>query len=242
MPNMEILKQEFELTNLARKALVTVHENEQKNENLQQMFESAITSGFLAQAMSEPFDTSIFENKVRNDFNYFDYFSDRFDDDVMVENMNKMLAEYFKTIREIYEVINIKPEIFGRDLSDNVSEEEKVETVKTTLESYLNKHYYNLEPEKRVEIYESAVINKVKDLSEKHQMDVNEATEFATKWCVFENFLHKLAFPGLIERKIKYLIESEEYGKVFDQERVQELYERYCDQAKAVSKVLAALV
>jgi hypothetical protein len=239
---MEILEQEFELAKIARKALVTIEENEKKNENLQRMFETAITSGMLAQAMSEPFDVSIFESKVKSDFNYFNYFSDKFDDEVVVETMNKMLTQYFKTIREIYEVINIKPEIFGKDLSNDVSEEEKNETVKVTLETYLNKHYYNLTSDKRIEIYESVVINNVKDLMQKHQMDVNEATTFAIKWCVFENFLHKLAFPGLIERKIQYLIESEDYGKVFDQEKVQNLYEQYCDQAKAISRVLAALV
>ena len=242
MVNMEILEQEFELANLARKALVTIEENEQKNKDLQQMFESAITSGLLAQAMSEPFDAAVFENKVKSDFNYFNYFSDRFEDETMLEAVNKMLAEYFKTIRQIYEVVNIKPEILGRDLSNDVSEEEKFETVKSVLESYLNKHYYNHTPDKRVEIYESAVIDRVKDLTEKHRLDVNEATELAIKWTVFENFMHKLAFPGLIERKIKYLIESEDYGKVFDQERVQNLYERFCDQARAISRVFAALL
>jgi hypothetical protein len=164
-------------------------------------------------------------------------------------NLTRDFFTFWKTVKmyegeneRIYEVINIKPEIFGKDLSNDVSEEEKNETVKVTLETYLNKHYYNLTSDKRIEIYESVVINNVKDLMQKHQMDVNEATTFAIKWCVFENFLHKLAFPGLIERKIQYLIESEDYGKVFDQEKVQNLYEQYCDQAKAISRVLAALV
>jgi hypothetical protein len=57
-----------------------------------------------------------------------------------------------------------------------------------------------------------------------------------------EDFITDLSFPFAIKSRLQYLLENEAYGEIFDQVRLNELYDNFKTKVKAISKITAVCV
>jgi len=64
----------------------------------------------------------------------------------------------------------------------------------------------------------------------------------AQKVNIVESLLVKIAFPFAVKSRIDYLIESEDYRKVFDQEALVELVDSFNKKVHNIAKIIAAVV
>ena len=69
-----------------------------------------------------------------------------------------------------------------------------------------------------------------------------EAISFATKVVIMENLLTKIAFPFSVWARIEYLNESDDYRKVFDQEKLNTIIESFRDKVSSLAKIVAITV
>ena len=102
-------------------------------------------------------------------------------------------------------------------------------------------YFYKLSPEKRVEKYIETSRELCKNLINEG-VEPAEAIEFSVKSTVMEGLLTKIAFPFATWSRIQYLLESEDYGKVFDQKALTELVESFQKKVESISKIVAVVI
>jgi len=192
----------------------------------------------------EEYDIVDFEIKSNIDMLYYAQLFNKLEESEQLESVQKLLIELTKSVKDVYEITNLKPEVYGAGIDYKILEESN-EIVRNKLSKkifeYLDSNFYRLDPEKRKKKYfnESVEISK-KLITE--GVETEEAIEYSVKVVVMENLLRKIAFPFSIWGRITNLMESEIYSKVFDRDRLIETVERAEKNIKAVAKVVAAAV
>lgn len=191
----------------------------------------------------EPYDESIFESKLAIDMMYYKHLLENLDP-IYTSDVQKTLVNTYKLVKNIYEFVNIKPEIYGKGITVKLLElsiDEASFKLSKVLNESINNLFYNLTPEQRISKYSDKVIPLAKNLIIENN-DVDESLQFSIKSVVMENLLTKIAFPFLAWGRVKYLSESEDFGKVFDQKQLFELVETFEKQVTVLAKYVAASV
>lgn len=188
----------------------------------------------------EAYDPAKFETKTRVDLLFFEHLCQGLPE---IQKIDKLVSGYYKTARALYEMVNRKP-LNHKMLSTSLlseSHEKQEETFAKILSEHMNNFYYRLAPEKRREQYLSESQEYASTLIEKG-METDDAIRMSVKACLMESLIRNIAIPKSVQKYIKYLCEDEDYGKVFDQDKLKALWESFNRQTRNMSKIFAAAV
>lgn len=237
------LEKEKEMMEIARQALLREQNgNKQKVNVLNEVMEKLDDYDF-GKAFYEPYLDVHFENKVAIDLLYYRYLLRNLDE-TYNKDVQELIAQTYRTIKNIYEFVNIKPTVFGKDVDERLLEcsidvlEKKLSTI---LNETLDNIFYGLPAQKRADKYSSKVIPMSRKLISENN-DPDDSLKFSVKSCVMEELLTKISFPGANWLRVKYLTESTDFGLIFDQQKLVELVETFEKQIGRMSKYLAACV
>lgn len=197
----------------------------------------------MGSELFEAYDMLFWEGKVKVDMLYFDQLLQKLEES---DDIYKALGTYFKNIREIYEFVNLKPEIYGKSKGIDFaileeSNEMRKQKLSKVIFEYLDNSFYSLSPEQRQDRY----LESSKELSKtliSEGVNPDEAIAFSTKVSIIENLLTKVAFPFSVGSRINFLMESEDYRVVFDQAALVDLMDSFRTKVHLLSKVVAAVI
>jgi len=222
-------------------ALRKIHESQSKKRDHMEIIQEGIQKATAGSEFFEPYDSLLWEGKVKVDMLYFDQLLQKLEES---EQIYGALGNYFKNIRQIYEFVNLKPEIYGKGLDYTIiekSNEEQHQILSAVIYEYFDKNFYSLSTDQRKTKY----LEESRDLAKRlisEGVEPEEAITFSTKSCIVETLLQKIAFPFAVWSRINYLTESDDYRKVFDQEALVELVDDFQKKVHSLSKVVAAVV
>lgn len=236
---------EKEYSEIARLALLKEKEYNHYNKKTNILTEASekLKKADFGRNLYQPYDELTFESKVAIDLLYYKHLLRNLDESYY-KDVHELLAQTYRTVKDIYEFVNIKPEIFGKGIDKTILEQsiEKVEEkLSTILTEVVNISFYDLPADKRADKYSSRSLPLAKQLIENNN-NPEESLQFSIKSCVMEDILTKIAFPKSNWLRVKHLSESEDFGLVFDQQKLVEIVEQFEKQIKKMSKYLAACV
>jgi len=231
----------YDLMKDAKKALIKIQEAKAKKVDHITLIQEGLQKASFGSDFFEPYDALLWEGKVKVDMLYFDQFLQKLDES---DALYAALGSYFKNIRQIYEFVNLKPEIYGKGLTFEIlekSNEVQRQALSTIIYEYFDKNFYSLSPDQRSHRYLETSREFAKTLISEGA-NPEEAITFSTKSNIVESLLTKIAFPFAVKSRIDYLLESADYRKVFDQEALIELVNSFDKKVQAIAKVVAAVV
>lgn len=186
----------------------------------------------------ESYDPAKFEIKTRVDLLFYEHICQNLPE---VNKMPELISSYYRTIKELYETVNIKPETHRMlptsVLNESYSDQQK--RFSKILSDHISNNYFKYTPEKRIEKYLSESEEYAKILVEKG-LDANKSIQISVKSSLLEPLIESVAMPKYIRRHIKYLCEDVDYGKAFDQEHLRSLWETFQKKTTDLARVLAA--
>ena len=225
----------------SRKALQKIYENRTKKKDPLQIIQEGIQKASAGSEFFEAYDSLMWEGKVKIDMLYFDQLLQKLEES---EQVYSALGEYFKNIRQIYEFTNLCPEIYGKGLDFTIlekSNETQHQTLSNIIYEYFDKSFYSLTSEQRKEKYLDISRELAKTLIAEGIVP-EEAITFSTKVSIVETLLQRIAFPFGPWSRINYLMESDDYRAIFDQEKLVDLVDDFRKKAHSLAKVVAAVV
>ncbi len=232
---------DMDLMKDAKEALIKIQESKEKKKDHFQIIQEGIQKASAGSDFFEAYDPLFWEGKVKVDMLYFDQFLQKLEE---TDELYTALGNYFKNIRQIYEFVNLKPEIYGKGLTFEIlekSNEAQKQTLSNIIYEYFDKAFYSLTPEQRSDKYLETSRELAKALISEG-VNPEEAITYSTKVNIVETLLTKIAFPFAVKARIDYLIESDDYRKVFDQEALVELVESFNKKVHNIAKIAAAVV
>jgi hypothetical protein len=191
----------------------------------------------------EPYDITACETKMKVDLMYYNQLMQNLDESITF-NVEKAISTLYRNIKDIYEFINIKPEIYGKNINETILEdsvENSHRKLSKVIFEFLDKQFYSLDPKDRVTKY----LEESRDLSKKLISEgtaPEDAIAFSVKAVVMESLLTKVAFPFSAWGRIQHLTESVEYGKVFDQPKLLDLVESFKNKVFSMSKIVSTTI
>ena len=189
----------------------------------------------------ELFDVNIFEQKARMDILFYEQLLQKISDSDQTSKIQIIITDLLKTVKNIYEIIDVKPQVYGNHSFDLLSE--SIDTINNklskTIHSYINKNFYDLTVEQRMKRYGDKAKEIVSKVIVEDENDINEAIEFAIKSVIIENFLTNVSFPFAIWSRIDYLMESELYNLAFDQEKLFNLVNEFKTKNSNLAKIIS---
>jgi hypothetical protein len=227
--------------NESRQALLKLKESQTNKKAPIKIIQEGISKSSAGSQYFEEYDQLLWEGKVKVDMLYLDQLLQKIEES---EDIYKALGNYFKTIRQIYEFVNIKPEIYGKNVNFTIlekSNETQKQILSNIIYEYFDRNFYNLTTEQRRVKY----LEESRELSKKliaEGVDLEDAVSFSTKVCIVESLLQKIAFPFASWSRINYLTESDDYRKVFDQDNLIALVNTFKNNANSLAKVIASIV
>lgn len=191
----------------------------------------------------EEYDEKFFEHKVKLDSIFFKSFFKNLEES-HVADVRNILATHFDTIRQIYEHVNIKPRVYGFNIMTSLNDSDKVleESATRMINDYVNQQYYSLSSEERENKYFNTVKPIASEMIIKEHIEETEAIQFGTKAVVVKDFLEKISFPMTVRNRIEEDMIDEGYGKIFDQDKLRNLWDVFQEQTMNLAKVIAVLV
>ena len=191
----------------------------------------------------EDYDQVAYEGKVRVDTLYYDQLLQKLEEG-MLPNVQKAIISLYTTINNIYEFVNIKPDIYGKGINVDILND-SIETSRRKLSKviyeYLDRNFYSLTASQRKEKY----FDEHKDLTKtlvNEGADLEDAMIFSVKTCVMENIVRNIAFPFSAWSRVKFLCEDHDYGKIFDQHDLLALVETFEKKINSLAKIVATCV
>ncbi len=190
----------------------------------------------------EEYDVNTFKTKLHVDTLFMEQLTQKLDQDQSLQ-VEELLIGLFNNVREIYEFINIEPEIFGKfdESLLNESEESIKNKLSKKIYSFLENKYYGLSIEKRNEKYK----DRVQPTSQKliaEGVEIKEAVTYSIKECLMEDLIADISFPFAVKSRLDFLLENEAYAEIFDQDRLKKLYEDFETKKRGIAKITAACV
>ncbi len=191
----------------------------------------------------EEYTKESFEGKMKVDLLYMDQLLQKLDQD-KINEVESVIASLYKNVKELYEYMNIKPEIFGKNINESVINE-STESIRSTLSkniyNFLSKRFYDLPIEERENVYYERVKEESKDMILEGE-EAKEVVEFAIKKCLMEDLLNNICFPFSARARLNYILEDEAYGAIFDQDELKNVYDDFNKKVNNVSKIVAVCV
>jgi len=232
---------ENEIMMESRKALEKI--KNKKTKTFQDTMQEHWSTYDKGRAYFEEYTIEVFESKMKIDLLYMDQLLQKLDNQ-QISEVEKLISTVYRDVKEIYEIMNIKPEIYGKNITEeliNESTENVHNYLSKNIHSFLAKNYYDLLPEKREKIYYERVKEDSSQLiNENHSP--KEVVEYSMKKCLMEDFVKNICFPFSVSCRLEYLLEDEAFGDVFDQESLQEYYDSFNKKLNNLSKIIAACV
>ncbi len=194
--------------------------------------------------MYDVYETIHFEGKSTVDMMYYNQLLNKIEESEQLEKIQTLLTTLTRNVKQVYEITNLKPEIYGRKIDIAIlenSQDEASSKISKQIYEYLDNNFYKLNIEKRNEKYfnESSVISK-KLITE--GVSTDDAIEYSVKCVVMEGLLRKIAFPFAIQSRIDHLIESDIYAKIFDSERLVENVENVDKDIQKIASIIAVVI
>lgn len=215
-------------------------EQNKKNEiNLDRLRKNISKKYEYEQGLYEEFSESAFETKMRLDVLFFESIFSKLPGNYS-EKMSDAVGCFYRTVKELYEQINIKAENIST-LSESIlfeSEREQEEKFKGILSKYIDREFYRIPPEKRPEKF----LNESKDYAEeliKSGETPNDAIQQAIKSCVTTKLVEEVAIPRVIQHRVRYLLEDANYALIFDQNQLRDKWNEFRSQAKSIGRIVA---
>jgi hypothetical protein len=238
-------EKEKDVSEIARQALLNekAYNTQNKPVNLLYEVSQKIKSADYAKNLYLPYDENVFEGKVAIDLLYYKHLLRNLDESYY-KDVHELLAQTYRSVKDIYEFVNIKPETFGKGIDNSILEnsiEDVSKKLNVVLNEVLDSTFYNLTPDQRSRKYSDRALPLAKRLITEHN-DPEESLQYSIKTCVLEDVLTKIAFPGSNWLRVKHLTESEDFGLIFDQQKLVGIVENFEKQINRLSKYLAACV
>lgn len=192
------------------------------------------------QNLYETFDIGKFETKLRVDLLFFEHLCQNLPE---IPKMENLISQYYATVRDLFESINLKPEMHKMLKSSLLveSHDDQQKQFAKILSEHINNNYYRFSLEKRKEMYLSESKEYTSDLIQRG-LETEEAIKLGVKACLIESLIANIAIPKFVQRRIKTLCEDADYGKVFDQEKLKQLWESFNKQTKNLAKIFSAAI
>lgn len=229
----------FGIAAKSRKALDRIQnaKNDQLSEDL------AWKRPNYSKVIFEEYSDEAFEEKVKRDAAYYNVLFKRLDEDQSA-NLHKILGNMMGTIRQIYEHIDIKPKVYGLGRLPSLNETDNVieENATRIISDHINRNYYQLTRDQRRDKYEIGVKSIASDLVVQESIEPEEAVRFGTKVFVVKQFLEDISFPLVVRGEIEDCLTSKAYGEIFEQEKLQDIWESFQTQVFNISKIIASIV
>jgi len=230
---------------IARDACKTLSKHERKQPKLIEEINQYLKTADLAKELFEEYSVAAFINKKKlDDIVYSQLLEGKFDKlNINIEEVKMAVDVLYSYVDEIYEFINIKPEVHSSLTSDllECSLQETKKKVSDFIFEYLNKNFHSLTTDMKIKLYLEDSRECIKELL-KEDADVEAATSFCVKKKLMEGFLRRLAFPFGVWERIQLLSESEDYGKFFDQNKLIELVEDFKVKLEHVASIVSAVI
>lgn len=191
----------------------------------------------------EPYDSVAYEGKVKVDMMFYNQFLQKLEEDASPQ-VQQILESLYKTINIIYEFINIKPEIYGNGVGLTIldaSIEDSKRRLSKVVYDFLDRNFYRLTPDQRKNKYFEEHKEYAKSLIA-DGTSPEEAISFSVKCLVVEGLLTNISFPFSCWSRINYLIDNEDYGEIFDRDKLVELKESFQKKIKNVARIVASCV
>lgn len=194
-------------------------------------------------AFFEEFDPILYESKMRIDLMYYNQLLQNLDES-KTRQIEPIISSLYKIINEIYEFVNIRPEIYGKKIDENILTE-SIDNTNTKLTNviydYIDRNFHSLTIQQRQNKYLEKSRETIKNLISEG-VNPDTAIGFGIKMTLMEDLLKSIAFPFAPWSRINYLTENEDYGAVFDQDKLINLVESFERKIKNLAKVVAACI
>jgi len=216
----------------------------QNNENLKKLEESKrIPTSSFSRIILEEFDESSFVDKIKMDNSYYNVLINKIDENIF-PNIQENLSDLLKVSKQIYEHLNIKPKIYGFNRLVGLDEPDNIinESATKVINDYINNNYYKLTSEQRYEKYHEIVQDISKEFVISENVDIVNSVEYATKTAVIYNLIENINFPLVIKSEIEKSLTSDEYGELFEQEQLSNLWDSFKSKNLVLSKIIAAYI
>ena len=238
---MLTMQEQFELAAKSKEALDRIRSSKAEQVSLKN--ESSWKRPNYAKLIFEEYDIASFETKLKADAAYYNVLLKRLDESKS-NDIHKIVGGMMGIIRQIYEQINIKPKIYGLNRLPSLNETDSVieENATRIISDYINRNYYQLNREQRQDKYGESVKSIASDMVVRESINPEEAVRFGTKVIVVKQFLENISFPLVVRGEIENCLTSDEYGEIFEQDRLRDLWESFDNQSFNLAKIIASIV
>jgi uncharacterized protein YihD (DUF1040 family) len=214
-----------------------------KKVNLLEEMKNKIKKIDIAREFYEEFTEDQFIVKTRVDSMYLNKLFESLPDEY-AEDFKTMLTETLRTVKLIYELTNLKPEIYGKGVNEEILNESIMEAdklIKKNIYDFLDRKFYRLSLNERKEKYFERVSPYVQQLIQEGT-DPEEATIHAVKTCVLEELLTNVFFPKIVYNRIKHLSEDSTYSAAFDVDYLKENIDKFEKCVYSLAKIASVIV
>ena len=190
----------------------------------------------------EQYSDTAMTDKLKHDSAYFNILFENIAEDKS-PLANTLLIDLSKTIKSIYEYIDIEPRSIGmKAISLNENDDIISENATRIINEFIDVNYYSLSQEKRDTKYKNYVIAESESLVLESSIDPVEATTFCYKCAVMESLIEKISFPEIIKFKIDETMTSDIDQQVFEQTELIDLWSEFQIKTKKLSKLISTVV
>ena len=190
----------------------------------------------------EQYSDTAMSDKLKHDSAYFNVLFENINEDD-TSLANNLLIDLSKTIKSIYEHIDIEPRSIGmKAIALNENDDIIAENATRIINEFIDVNYYSLSQDKRDARYKNYVIAESEALVLESSVDPVEATSFCYKCAVMENLIEKISFPEIIKFKIDETMTSDIDQQVFEQTELIDLWSNFQTKTKKLSKLISTVV
>lgn len=193
----------------------------------------------------EVYDSADFEAKSLVDMLYYKQLFNKIEENEQhISKIESLLTTLTRNVKNVYEITNLKPEIYGNNINTSIlesSENESSSKIAKQIYEYFDQNFHKMNVKTRNEKYynESVQISKKLIIE---GLNTEEAIQYSIKCVVMEGLLRKIAFPFSIQSRINYLIESDIYQKVFDSQRLVESVDLVNKDIRKIASIISVVV
>jgi len=201
----------------------------------------------LMSTIYEEFSDSVFEEKVKTDIYVFNRLLENVEDEQDLKVLEEVIGSMMTTVKDIYQAINIKPEINGfknRNRSPSLAYYEN--EADSIITSHLKKHYFDLSSEQKKRKYEKLVsydsFDSLMTEGFSTEEEIQEKVQEIYKSSIVETLIDRTCFPVGIEGVIKDLTTSESFRMFFESEVLIGMLEDFQNKKKILSNSIAKFI
>jgi len=236
-------EQENNLMVEAKQTLAKLQNEKNSQKDLLSEFRKNWSKYDKGRAYFEEYTVEAFQSKMKVDLLYMEQLLQKLDNEQITE-VEKLISSLYRDVKEIYEFMNIKPEMYGKSVNEQLINEnsEKIRsTLSKNIYNYLSKNFYDMPLEKREETYFERVKEDSKNLITEG-IEGAEAVEYSIKKCLMEDLVNNICFPFVAKSRLNYLLEDKAFGDLFDQNALREAYDSFNQKKSNISRIIAACV